>query len=294
MPKILHSYSNLNFKGTDKKVSFRSQALSAICAKKVYGEVEFWGNQDVIDYLEKTGIASLYDNIEVIPDDFVEYYDVFASAGKFYSLLRQDKPAIHIDGDTFLFAPLENVPCDVFFAHNDIDLESLNTIANIQSAYDCYVYPWKDFVGEEDDIYRFDLAYIYNMSVIGVVNLEKANKVFNEVLEGYKKYKDRFKKDTPHWHISEQFFTGYYCKKLNVNATSLYKMVSQWVDPEGNFYFENKLHSGNKFAVKNGFIPEGVFPMTHASSHWLNTPQLQSWVNLNLKEFGYESIIEKT
>ena len=107
-------------------------------------------------------------------------------------------------------------------------------------------------------------------------------------------WKDRFKKDTPHWHISEQFFTGYYCKKLNINATSLYKMVSQWVDSEDNFYFENKLHSGNNFVCKNGFIPPDVFPMTHASSHWLNTPQLQSWVNLNLKEFGYESIIKKT
>ena len=293
MRKVIHSYSNLYLKGSDKSINFLSQALSAICAKKVYGEIEFWGNKVVVDFLDETGISSLYDNIETIPDDFVGYYDIFASAGKFYSLLRQDKPVIHIDGDTFLFAPLEYDNCDIFFAHQDIHSDSLNTIANIKSAYDCYVFPWKYFIQEEHDLNYFDLNDIYNMNVIGVENIELANKVWQKVLDVYTSYKDRFHKGVPHWHIAEQFFTGYYCRKMNINTTSLYKMISQWVDDEGNFYFENTLHSGNKFAVKNGFVPEDVFPMTHASSHWLKTPQLQSWVKTNLLGFGHEKIIEK-
>lgn len=66
-----------------------------------YGDVEFWGCSNGIDFAERAGLR--FSKIHNLPDEFSALGSKCWSLPKIYAAAQQSEPFLHVDGDVFLY-----------------------------------------------------------------------------------------------------------------------------------------------------------------------------------------------
>ncbi len=153
--KVVHTFFEKN-KIIWKELIY-CQYLSALLAKKHYGNISFYGDDYACSQVEKIGIP--YDNIN---SDVLKNVDPTTwSVPKIKVYESMNEPFLHIDTDTFLFSKIEfdTYKQDYMFSHKDMFVPGENNeklLKNLYQYWFCNIeinnidygkkYPFKTFV----------------------------------------------------------------------------------------------------------------------------------------------------
>lgn len=122
--------------------------LSALKWREKNGKITMITDTAGKDYYEKTGLCSIWDNVECLLDDIDVNADVFWAAGKIFALESQKAPIAMIDTD--------------FIVWEKIDFDSLSdlTVIHFEDLYPD-VYPTKEHF--KMDNYIFDERFNWSL-----------------------------------------------------------------------------------------------------------------------------------
>ena len=187
-----------------------SQYLSAVLAKKHYGNITFVSTQKIINQIKKIGIP--YDSFV---DDIVKLDDFSTwSIPKIKVFKSFNEPFLHIDNDTFIFDKIDfksfNKP--FLFSHPDTGIKTFGSglDTDFSKLINSFYTPGKDkkdyyydlnntytrlflkLISSVDSnvIKNFNLGSIPNMNIVYVEDYETFNKASSLTLSHYYSNKD--------------------------------------------------------------------------------------------------------
>jgi len=186
--KIVHTYIQTGNSGPLNKNMFYLMSLSLLLAKRHYGYVVLYTNQEVGDIVKKIGLPYDEINTDVLKDVNVKTFSV----PKLVVYSQQTEPYIHIDLDTFIFKK-------IFFN----DFEKTNT-----SFYTTYVKRSFEIQSKlpEEFLKYVKFNNVPNMSVFGGHNFELIKESSKYCLELYQNHTDFFDSNYYNACIIEQLF----------------------------------------------------------------------------------------
>jgi hypothetical protein len=168
-----------------------------------------------IDKSSKDFFEGLVDEVVVLPDDF-EYY--FLDDIKFYVMVNETEPFTLIDGDLFLYQPLEPIETDIgvelFSEHRrNTHYEKYNKVLE-SNGVDKVIPYWKSKLG------------YYNLGLVTINN----NKFVNDFYTEYNKLKQFYKENIEGVYFNRvdecvemslcTYFFTMYCMVNNITTTS--------------------------------------------------------------------------
>jgi hypothetical protein len=125
-----------------------TMVISALTWKKYNGFIKIVADENAMEYLEKTNLISIYDEIEYLIIDEKINPCTFWAAGKIFALKSQIEPYALIDTDFIAWKNIDDFICsDVTAAHEE----------SLKSA----VYPEKSYF-KMNDKYRFNEGLNWN------------------------------------------------------------------------------------------------------------------------------------
>lgn len=167
------------------------------------------------DKSSKDFFEGLVDEVVVLPDDF-EYY--FLDDIKFYVMVSETEPFTLIDGDLFLYQPLEPIETDIgvelFSKHRkDAHYEKYNKVLESNGVEKIIPY-WKPKLG------------YYNLGLVTINN----NRFINDFYSEYNKLKEFYKQNIEGVYLSREeecvemglctYFFTMYCMVNHISFTS--------------------------------------------------------------------------
>ena len=202
--KVVHSYVD-KYNVIWKELLY-SQYLSALLAKKHYGNISFVSTPEIIEVVSKLGIPYT----ECIEDIIVQEHSDTWSIGKLHCFKNIKEPFLHIDYDTFLFKKIDfkKYKKPFIFSHPDL-AGSEGIVKNIDQGFSSIINNMYSFSNSKsrftydlnntytrllfkliDKIDRkvlenFDLNSIPNMNIVYVEDYKTFNKVAEEALTHY-------------------------------------------------------------------------------------------------------------
>jgi len=237
--KVVHSFSS---KELIWKELVYTQLLSALYAKKHYGNIHFYGSADAVKQVKELGIPyDSFNSSEVNNDDSSTF-----SIPKLKVFKSIKEPFLHIDTDTIIYNKIEfeSIDSPFLFSHLDISTEhfddglrkSMNNLITHLRSFERqekrYFYDFNNtYLGlffklqhllSDNTIKAFDVGSIPNMNIVLVNEHETFTKACEETLEHYYKAKE---------DIDSQTFGACYIEQLilhlNLRALdSKYKYLS--------------------------------------------------------------------
>lgn len=202
--KVIHSYVD-KYNTLWKELCY-TQYLSAVLAKKHYGNISFVSTPEIIEVVSKIGIPYT-DYI----DNLLEQSDVDTwSIGKIKVFSSTKEPFLHIDNDTFIFDKIDfsSYRKPFIFSHPDLagvakygsglgtDLSKLvNTLNSAIDGAPDFTYDLNNtytrlffkLISDTDPeiLTNFDLSSIPNMNIVYVEDYNTFNKVGQKALDHY-------------------------------------------------------------------------------------------------------------
>jgi len=212
--KIIHSF--VDRYNTVWKELLYSQYLSAVLAKKHYGNISFYSTPEIVKMVATIGIPyTEFNDSLIIP----EHSDTW-SIGKLHCFKEVKEPFLHIDNDTFLFNKIDfkkyNKP--FLFSHPDlhgverygnglgdnfsnfinsflsVSTDSSDFIYDINNTYTRLLIRLIDKIDPEV-LKSFHLNSIPNMNIVYIEDYETFNKVASLSLEHYYSNKELIDKE---------------------------------------------------------------------------------------------------
>ena len=211
--KVVHSHvDRLNVLW--KELTY-SQFLSAILAKRHYGNISFYSTPELVNQVKELGMPYDEFNSELLS---LEDSDTW-SIPKLKVYKDQQQPFLHIDNDTFIFNKIDfnsyNRP--YLFSHPDLGITGIkgnlptlfNSVVNslngkhkgtpsfYKDLNNTYVRLFLKLIEEnsEDIISNFDLGTIPNMNIVYVENNDKFSKATDMALAHYYNNKEVIDKE---------------------------------------------------------------------------------------------------
>lgn len=230
--QTLWTKPGLNAGWLDRRYHFMSWAFSCLQLRKFYEEVEIYtdalGKKILIDEL---GLP--YTRVHTILDDF-NYPSYLWAAPKLLAYGLQDKPFLHIDGDVFLFSPINEEDVDFDFVFQNKEEET------VENGF--YTRILKDFFELEEG--RADLpewlaqlpfgrVEAVNAGVFGgksIAFFKELSKQAFHFLDSYSGTISRMFNPSFANHLSEQVLAEYLRKKMQVTSRTLFH-TNRYLDP---------------------------------------------------------------
>lgn len=223
--KIIHTYQNTDNGGPLTRNTFYYMTLSALLAKRHYGQVVLYTNNEIADIVKKIGIPYDEINTELLNEIRVKTFSI----PKMHVYAAQTEPFVHIDLDTFIFKPIHFQKTDLIystFAEGDGDI--LNLDKTNTSFYNTYIKRTFEIQNKlpEDFIKFVKFNKIPNMSVFGGNNYKLIKDATEYCLKIYYDNPKLFDGNYYNACVIEQLFIPSAMKMLmnNVNQ-DLFKFI---------------------------------------------------------------------
>lgn len=203
--KIIHTYQNTDNGGPLTRNTFYYMTLSALLAKRHYGTVVLYTNNEIAEMVRKIGIPYDEINTELLNEVRVKTFSI----PKMHVYANQNEPYIHIDLDTFIFKPIEFDDNKLLYStyaegNGDIlNFETTNTVF-----YNTYV---KRTFEIQNKLPKGFLKYVKfnkipNMSVFGGQNFDLIKKATEFCLKIYNNNPSLFDNNYYNACVIEQLF----------------------------------------------------------------------------------------
>lgn len=228
--KLIHTYFQINGSIDQKTISMMT--LSALLAKKNYGNIHLYCDDSTAKLVKEIGIP--YDTIDV--EVLKDFKGKTFSIPKLLTFAAQTEPYIHIDFDTFIFDRIdfEKYGGRTIYAHKDYSTQTGVGYISLFGFYKTYLntlFEAREILGKEI-LENIDVTHIPNMCIFGSFNYELVAKACKEILVIYEENK-------PFW--DEKFYNACVLEQL------LIPTVMKKIDPEymtdGYNYFYLKEHN---------------------------------------------------
>lgn len=211
--KIIHTYFQIN--GYIDQNTCTMMLLSALLAKKNYGNIHLYCDKATAELVRKVGIP--YDTVDtkVLKD----FNGKTFSIPKLLTFAAQTEPYIHIDFDTFIFDKIdfEKYPGRTIYAHKDYSNQTGVGYVSLFGFYKTYLntlYEARDILGKEI-LTNIDVTHIPNMCIFGSYNHELVSRACNEIIDIYKKNRDFWDKEFYNACVLEQLLIPTVMKKID-------------------------------------------------------------------------------
>jgi hypothetical protein len=158
-----------------EKYNYISWTLSLLLLRKHYGEVNLVTDTNGYTFLiERLNLP--YDSVSLSLDCLSDCPESMWAMGKIYTYAIQDKAFMHVDGDVFLWQPLDKsiLKSDLFCQNLEVDASVYN------SAFD--LLETNGFVLTTDLLKRTDEIAACNAGVIGGINRTIWKELYDDVL----------------------------------------------------------------------------------------------------------------
>jgi len=211
--KIVHTYYQIN--GHIDQNTLSMMTLSALLAKKNYGNIHLYCDKGTADLVKKIGIP--YDTIDV--DVLKNFKGKTFSIPKLLTFAAQTEPYIHIDFDTFIFDRInfEKYEGRTIYAHKDYSMQSGSGYISLFGFYNTYLntlFEAKEILSKEI-LENIDVTHIPNMCIFGSYNYELVGKACNEIIDIYEANKKFWDKKFYNACVLEQLLIPTVMKKID-------------------------------------------------------------------------------
>ncbi|HMQ46889.1 MAG TPA: hypothetical protein PKA00_05310 [Saprospiraceae bacterium] len=221
--QTLWTKPGLNAGWIDRRFHFISWALSCLQLCKYYDEVELYtdseGKRILIDELKLP-----YTKVHVVLDDF-SYPTYLWAIPKIFTYSLQEKPFLHIDGDVFIWEPLDERQTNMPFVFQNLEIEK-----NVPSFYTAI---FKDLLSKNtqpgywpDWIERpsWNNITAFNAGVFGGTDIDFIRKHAKAAFGFIDQYADdiaRMIKPQNANHLAEQVLSKYLADQWNITTSSI-------------------------------------------------------------------------
>lgn len=268
--KIIHTFwtqnKNMNpllNKGgwLTNEAHFMCWALSCLNAKKYYGSIELFTDEEGYDlFVNKLQLP--YDKVNVIFDKkFSEKINgKLWSLAKIYTYGKQEEPFIHIDGDFILWDKI-NFETDLLFQNKEIDFDLYN---------DAFITLGQN-IDKKIEYFDANFANIsYNMGIFGCKNLKFSKYYYNEVFNLLQHIQISKISDLTYINILlEQNLIYYLSEKLQISHKTIHPDIEKDFNknykkiffniPSSEFMFNHFLGGSKKLESVNNYVCEELF-----------------------------------
>ena len=158
--RVIHTYGDKD--GIIWKELLYTQYLSAVLAKKHYGDIVFYGDEQTSKMVKELGLPYSEVNDTILKTTDSKTWSV----PKIKVFMDQKEPFVHIDTDTLLFDKIDfsSYDKDYLFSHRDMDIPNADSISKTDILKNLYMtwffnlpetnhnvpknqkYPFKEFV----------------------------------------------------------------------------------------------------------------------------------------------------
>lgn len=231
--KVVHSFVD-NYNVLWKEVAY-SQYLSALLAKKHYGNITFYSTPEIVELVKEIGIPyDEYNSTLLTLSDFDTW-----SIPKIKVFKELKESFLHIDNDTFIFNKIDfkkyNKP--FLFSHPDLGVDNIvksfsvifngiiNTLNGKKETTDEYYYHINNsylrlFLKlmnkfSPDFLKSFDLGSIPNMNIVYVQDYKTFNTAASSALDHYYREKETIDKEEYGPCYIEQLYLHQTLRTLN-------------------------------------------------------------------------------
>jgi hypothetical protein len=210
--KIIHTYFQIN--GRIDQNTLSMMTLSALLAKKNYGNIHLYCDKSTAELVKKIGIP--YDTIDL--SVLKNFKGKTFSIPKLLTFAAQTEPYIHIDFDTFIFDKIdfEKYEGRTIYAHKDYSNQSSSGYISLFGFYNTYLntlFEAKDILSKEI-LENIDVTHIPNMCIFGSYNYELVAKACNEIIDIYESNKKFWDKKFYNACVLEQLLIPTVMKKI--------------------------------------------------------------------------------
>jgi hypothetical protein len=211
--KIIHTYFQIN--GYMKQSICSMMTLSALLAKKNYGNIHLYCDESTADLVKKIGIP--YDSIDT--NILKNFNGKTFSIPKLLTFAAQTEPYIHIDFDTFIFDKIdfEKYTGRTIYAHKDYSIQTGVGYISLFGFYKTYLntlYEARDILGK-GILENIDVTHIPNMCIFGSFNYELVSKACNEIIDIYENNKEFWDMEFYNACVLEQLLIPTVMKKID-------------------------------------------------------------------------------
>lgn len=214
--KVVHTFVPSNYDKVHKesyiiwKDLMYPQLLSALLAKREFGNISLYTNSDVVEQIRDIGIPYTEIDTEVLDG----YQRNTFSSFKLKVFQSLDQPFLHIDTDTLIFnrLKLENSKEDFVFAHPDQPIRVTRNIHEdyvkvLSELYGAFFYV---FIDQQSDFKKenFKISNIPNMNIVFVRDAKSFSDATKLALDHYEKNREL---------IDQQYYGACYIEQLMIH-----------------------------------------------------------------------------
>lgn len=232
--KIIHTYQNTDNGGPLTRSTFYYMTLSALLAKRHYGHVVLYTNNEIAEMVRKIGIPYDEINTDLLNEVRVKTFSI----PKMMVYTVQEEPFIHIDLDSFIFKSIDFPKTDLIYStYAEGDGDVLNFDTSNSAFYNTYIKRTFEIQNKlPKEFLKFvKFNKIPNMSIFGGSNYKLIKEATEYCLNIYKETPSLFDNNYYNACVIEQLFIPSAIRMIlnNVNHESfrfLFKGNPSFVD----------------------------------------------------------------